>query len=490
MVMQKELSAMRSTALAANNISGLDEDLQMALNAQEFNPEPEAKVTAGLAGAPVPPSKLREILSLDGGNCLDFNPSQSKGILGMWGCHRGEGGPYQYFSFTKEGHIRTPSDFCADATGLKLSSEVKMSPCSSTSKGQRWTLVAHAPHTGLLRNDELKLCLFADKENKATLHNCNEQCGATWEVSAVDPAAPVESAAPGKPIGTRPQIKSTKGGRILCWVLTQPKWHATKATAVNNTWGKDCDILFFASSEHTPGLEVVVLDLGSQESRSMLWPKSQQMWMYVYQHYLDKADWFIKADDDTYIVFPYLREYLATLDTEKPIHLGRRLHLSGKDDSHSYYSGGAGIILSRDAVRRLGERAAVDANVWEGPLSGPEDYLTSRTLRKVGVNTMDTRDGNKQRFISLGLDAEHNLRRANTPTLWFWKFSKDAVEGMDCCSTHWVTTHYITAVQMYAIDRMRKSLCPVDTKRWPYLEPPEAFYANESKKNKKRKVLV
>jgi hypothetical protein len=56
------------------------------------------------------------------------------------------------------------------------------------------------------------------------------------------------------------------------------------------------------------------------------------------------------------IVFPYLRDYLATLDTNKPIHLGRRLHLQGKDDTHSYYSGGASIILSRDAVKRLGER--------------------------------------------------------------------------------------------------------------------------------------
>ncbi len=129
-------------------------------------------------------------------------------------------------------------------------------------------------------------------------------------------------------------------------------------------------------------------------------------------------------------------------------------------------------------------RAAVDASVWEGPLSGPEDYLTSRTLRKVGVLTTDTRDGKQHRFISLGLDAEHTLRRSTHPTLWFWKFSKDALEGKDCCSTHWVVTHYITASQMYAIDRMRKSLCPVDTSRWPYLEPPEAFYSKQGKQRR------
>jgi glycoprotein-N-acetylgalactosamine 3-beta-galactosyltransferase len=211
----------------------------------------------------------------------------------------GDGGPYQFFEFTELGQIRTPSAYCADATGLKVSDRVKMNTCDRNVKGQQWTLVAHAPHAGTFKNQESKLCIFADKENKVTLSDCNKQCGATWEASAVHPKAPIVSAAANAPIGTRPHIRSTKGGRILCWVLTQPKWHSTKAAAVNNTWGKDCDILFFASSQHDPNLEIVVLDLGSEESRSMLWPKSQQMWMYVYQNYLDKADWFIKADDDT-----------------------------------------------------------------------------------------------------------------------------------------------------------------------------------------------
>ena len=88
--------------------------------------------------------------------------------------------------------------------------------------------------------------------------------------------------------------------------------------------------------------------------------------------------------------------------------------------------------------------------------------------------TTDTRDKDgRHQFISLGLDPEHFFTRTGFPSLWLWKFSKDAREGMDCCSKHWVTTHYITSSQMYAIDRLRRSRCEVDQDHWPYLKLPE-----------------
>jgi hypothetical protein len=101
----------------------------------------------------------------------------------------------------------------------------------------------------------------------------------------------------------RPLLKSA--GRILCWVLTHPGSHDTKAAAVNRTWGSRCDRLVFVTTEEVPELPARVLDLAGPEGREQLWNKSKAMWMHVYDKYLNDADWFIKADDDTYAHIPH-----------------------------------------------------------------------------------------------------------------------------------------------------------------------------------------
>ena len=117
---------------------------------------------------------------------------------------------------------------------------------------------------------------------------------------------------------------------------------------------------------------------------------------------------------------PYLRAYLAGFNASLPWEIGRRFHFLGAADANSSYcSGGAGIILSREALRLLGVRAEADASVWAGPSSGPEDYLLARTLMGLNIFPVDTRDekGGHQ-FLSLGLDPERIFTRKDQPDIW------------------------------------------------------------------------
>lgn len=85
--------------------------------------------------------------------------------------------------------------------------------------------------------------------------------------------------------------------RVLCWIMTNPTNHLTKAIHIRNTWGRRCNKLLFISSQEDEQLHTIALPV--REGRDFLWDKTKLALKYIYDHHLDDADWFLKADDDT-----------------------------------------------------------------------------------------------------------------------------------------------------------------------------------------------
>lgn len=65
--------------------------------------------------------------------------------------------------------------------------------------------------------------------------------------------------------------------------------------------------------------------LAVTEGRHTLWGKAKKALHYIYQNHMDDADWFLKADDDTYVIVENLRELLAAHSSSEPIYFGSKL---------------------------------------------------------------------------------------------------------------------------------------------------------------------
>lgn len=94
--------------------------------------------------------------------------------------------------------------------------------------------------------------------------------------------------------------------RVLCWVFTHPGNHKLKVPHVRSTWAKKCNKLLFMSVKEDPDNPDIIA-LPVEDGRPHLWNKTKLAMKYVYEHHLNDADWFMRADDDKYANFNLLK---------------------------------------------------------------------------------------------------------------------------------------------------------------------------------------
>ena len=128
-------------------------------------------------------------------------------------------------------------------------------------------------------------------------------------------------------------LNSSKSVRICCLILTIPSNFLTRARAVHETWAPRCDRHFFVSENFTNGTitseqsqfikQLPRLPIANFPSgRQHLTEKVTRAFLFVHQHYLHDFDWFVKADDDTYIILDNLRAFLAKQNATEPVTYG------------------------------------------------------------------------------------------------------------------------------------------------------------------------
>ncbi|CAH1786604.1 unnamed protein product, partial [Owenia fusiformis] len=232
--------------------------------------------------------------------------------------------------------------------------------------------------------------------------------------------------------------------RILCWIMTSPGDLMRRTRHVQNTWARHCDIDLYMSSKENKSFPTIGLNV--TEGRSHISMKAKASWTYIYHNYINKADYFVKVDPDSFLIVENLKMYLSRYNPDEPSFYGHVLNLRG-NPFMKYMSGGSGLILSRESVRRLVTIGFKNFTKCMPDGEG-EDWKTAHCLRIAGcipVTSLDEKG--RERFL-----AYHPKRYlfGNFPRTYLKADDNKAeIKGMDCCSEYPVAYHYVSPEDMY-----------------------------------------
>ena len=131
----------------------------------------------------------------------------------------------------------------------------------------------------------------------------------------------------------------------------------------------------------------------------------------------------MKADDDTYVIVENLRYMLEKYNSSQPIYFGCKL--AAGYVRQGYMSGGAGYVLSKEALDRFVNRALADKEqviCKTRDHTGAEDVEMGKCLENVNVVAGDSRDAmGRGRFFPFV--PEHHLIPGHvSKDFWYWQY--------------------------------------------------------------------
>uniref|UniRef100_H0Y1U9 Glycoprotein-N-acetylgalactosamine 3-beta-galactosyltransferase 1 n=1 Tax=Otolemur garnettii TaxID=30611 RepID=H0Y1U9_OTOGA len=202
--------------------------------------------------------------------------------------------------------------------------------------------------------------------------------------------------------------------KILCFFIIGSQNLEKMGKHVKAIWVQSCTKVLFMSSKENKDSPTV--ELKTKEGRDQLYWKTIKAFHYLHHHYLEDADYFMKVDNNIYAVVDNLRWLFSKYDPKEPICFGRGFKPYVKQ---GYMSGGAGYVLSKEALKRFVDAFKTDKCTYS---SSMEDLALGRCMEIMNVEAGDSRD-------TIGKETFHpfvpecHLVKGLPTTFWYWNYN-------------------------------------------------------------------
>jgi glycoprotein-N-acetylgalactosamine 3-beta-galactosyltransferase len=164
-----------------------------------------------------------------------------------------------------------------------------------------------------------------------------------------------------------------------------------------------------------PDIPFVYLNIS--DKYELITNKAIQTMKYIYDYHLNDFDWYLRANDDTYVIMENLKTFLSHKCPNSKEMYGKALRyfmndpyikeFSGKNIDKGFIQGGAGWLISRESVKIFVETLNKDPNFCVMKRGQLEDQEICNCFRKINILTSESRDEEyKERFL---MDKFENL---------------------------------------------------------------------------------
>ncbi|XP_061821274.1 chondroitin sulfate glucuronyltransferase [Nerophis lumbriciformis] len=190
--------------------------------------------------------------------------------------------------------------------------------------------------------------------------------------------------------------------RLLVGVLTSRATLNTLAVAVNRTVAHHFQRTFFFTGLRSPKLPHGMAVVAHGDDRPV-WLMYETV-RHLHQHYSADYDWFLLAQDDTYMQAQRLSELVGHLSAGQDLYMGRAEEFIGGEEKARYCHGGYGYLLSRSLLARL--QPHLDSCRNDILSVRPDEWLGRCIIDYLGLSCVEVHQDMTYRYFELGKNAD------------------------------------------------------------------------------------